>query len=249
MDPWGGRTRFRITPPHPKGLDTTTESASSPFVMPWRRLSERLTPGSNAGSCDRPSAAARAAEAHPRHRAYALRRLTASQPSSAPGVSMMKAVRARRGSRRSDPSPSGPIRPPPTCSWRSVRDPSSERESLRCTRARRSSPISASKRSTTCIAPASVEMSWPAPHRCAVSRQNASRSEFRVSPTPSRISASSSIVDPMRSPPPAEFSSTSRTPGGVLSRTARTFSTIRRVPPPAPEPRCEPMCTFTNRAP
>ena len=96
--------------------------------------------------------------ATPQHPAR--RRLAASQPSSAPGVSMMNVVTVRGGdhatARR---GPTGPIRPAPRCSWRSIREPSSERESLRCMSASRSRPMSSSNRSTTAVAPSAVETS------------------------------------------------------------------------------------------
>ena len=65
----------------------------------------------------------------------------------------MKAVPcASRGSRRKAASPSGPIFPAPRCSCRSLRLPSAERESFRCTSASRSRPIRASNRSSSSAA-------------------------------------------------------------------------------------------------
>src|SRR3990170_4603296 len=64
------------------------------------------------------------------------------------------------------------------CSCRSVRDPSTDRESFRCTIASRSRPTSWPNRPITSAAPSADEMSYPAPHRWAVSRQNPNRSGF-----------------------------------------------------------------------
>ena len=72
---------------------------------------------------------------------------------------------------------------------------------------------------------------------------------IRSDPTPSTIVASCSMLEPIMSPPPDEFSSTRRTSAGDSARTARIFSTISRVPASVPTPRCDPMCVFTRVAP
>ena len=78
----------------------------------------------------------------------------------------------RRGWRRTCARPAAPIRPAPRCSCRSVREPSSERESLRWTMTRRSRPIRASKAARNASTAAGFPTSMPAPQAWARSRQN-----------------------------------------------------------------------------
>ena len=105
--------------------------------------------------------------------------------------------------------PASPIRPAPTCSWRSVREPSSDFESFRWTITSRRMPISRSNPPRSSSVTPGFERSYPAPQAWATSRQKPTRS----SPMPraaiaSARAASCSTVVPSPNPPPEEFSRT-----------------------------------------
>ena len=72
--------------------------------------------------------------------------------------------------------PASPIRPAPTCSWRSVREPSSDFESFRWTITSRRIPISRSNAARSSSVTPGFERSYPAPQAWATSRQKPTRS-------------------------------------------------------------------------
>src|SRR6476646_6486622 len=167
-----------------------------------------------------------------------------------PGVSMMNGTPPRRGCRT-------------RCPWRSIRDPSAARVSLRCTRASRSRPTSPSNAVSSPSIATVRETSIPAPQRWAVSRQKATRSRISgTSPAARAIAAHSATFTPIPQPPPDELSTATieagPRPGPAVAASsfasaasnARAIpSTRRAIPVSTPLPPCDPAWTFTIRAP
>ena len=127
------------------------------------------------------------------------------------------------------PRPAAPIRPAPTCSWRSLREPSAERESLRCTSRSRSMPTCSDR---TPRPPRRRPRPCPPGSRrpTGARRRGRTRTAPAVHAPPARaasIAASSSTVVPSPMPTPDPFSTT-RTTSGCLT------AGRRRAPPQAP---------------
>ena len=153
----------------------------------------------------------------------------------------------------------GPIRPAPRCSCRSSRDPRSDFESLRWIMTSRSSPIRASKSARKAsMASAGSRGRCRHPRRARRrGRSRRARREARARPAARRWRPAprrSSRARRRRRPSSRARGSAMRRPRCPGSSTsdedaARGRRRAGRCRPRPRRPRCDPMWTFTNRAP